>query len=74
VKVALEPDRSVFVEAHEPLTRSDGSKKDLALPIELSWWMQEFNQSDAKARAVILAQNGVPVEVVGPDFSLLDGE
>ncbi|MCG6401610.1 L,D-transpeptidase family protein [Vibrio fluvialis] len=69
VKVALEPDRSVFVEAHEPLTRSDGSKKDLALPIELSWWMQEFNKSDAKARAVILAQNGVPVEVVSPDFS-----
>lgn len=27
IKVALEPDRSVFVEAHEPLTRSDGSKK-----------------------------------------------
>ncbi len=68
VKVALEPDRSVFVEAHEPLTRSDGSKKNLAIPMELEWWLDEFNKSDSKARAVILAQNGVPVEVVAPDF------
>lgn len=64
IKVTLEADRSVFVEAHEPLTRSDGSKKSLTLPIELTWWMSEFNQSEARARAVILAQNGVPVEVV----------
>ncbi len=68
IKVALEPDRSVFLEAHEPLTRSDGSKKSLAIPMELEWWLSEFNKSDAKARAVILAQNGVPVEVVAPDF------
>lgn len=69
IKVALEPDRSVFLEAHEPLTRSNGSKKALVIPQELSWWLEEFGQSDAKARAVILAQNGVPVEVVAPDFS-----
>ncbi|WP_114785410.1 L,D-transpeptidase family protein [Vibrio tetraodonis] len=68
IKVALEPDRSVFVEAHEPLTRSDGSKKALVLPEELRWWLDEFDLSDAKAKAVILAQNGVPVEVVSPDF------
>ncbi|MFV0446969.1 MAG: L,D-transpeptidase family protein [Vibrio sp.] len=68
VKVALEPDRSVFVEAHEPLTRSDGSKKDLVLPVELKWWLDEFDKSEVKAKAVILAQNGVPVEVVAPQF------
>jgi len=68
VKVALEPDRSVFIEAHEPLTRSDGSKKQLSIPMELEWWLGEFDKSDVKARAAILAQNGVPVEVVGPDF------
>ncbi|MFY2506790.1 L,D-transpeptidase family protein [Vibrio pectenicida] len=68
IKVALEPDRSVFVEAHEPLTRSDGSKKALVLPKELRWWLDEFDLSDVKAKAVILAQNGVPVEVVSPDF------
>ncbi|NGZ14925.1 L,D-transpeptidase family protein [Vibrio aestuarianus] len=68
IKVALEPDRSVFLEAHEPLTRSNGSKKALVIPQELSWWLEEFGQSDAKARAVILAQNGVPVEIVAPDF------
>lgn len=68
VKVALEPDRSVFVEAHEPLTRSDGSKKNLVLPVELKWWLDEFDKSEVKAKAVILAQNGVPVEVVAPEF------
>jgi L,D-transpeptidase YcfS len=68
IKVSLEPDRSVFVEAHEPLTRSDGSKKSLALPQELSWWLEEFDHSDVKAKAVILAQNGVPVEIVAPTF------
>lgn len=68
IKVALEPDRSVFLEAHEPLTRSDGIKQNLAIPQELSWWLEEFEQSDVKARAAILAQNGVPVEIVAPSF------
>lgn len=66
IKVSLEPDRSVFLEAHEPLTRSDGTKKDLEVPLELSWWLEASNFSDVKARAAILAQNGVPVEVVAP--------
>lgn len=68
IKVALEPDRSVFLEAHEPLTRSDGIKQNLAIPQELTWWLEEFEQSDVKARAAILAQNGVPVEIVAPSF------
>ncbi|MBA5761421.1 L,D-transpeptidase family protein [Vibrio sp. 404] len=66
VKISLEPDRSVYLEAHEPLTRSDGSKKVLGVPQELVWWLQAMNKSDAKARAAILAQNGVPVEIVEP--------
>ncbi|GAK86285.1 hypothetical protein JCM19238_3875 [Vibrio ponticus] len=66
VKLSLEPDRSVYLEAHEPLTRSDGSKKILGVPEELTWWLQAMNKSDSKARAVILAQNGVPVEIVEP--------
>ncbi len=41
IKVALEPDRSVFIEVHEPLTRSNGVKKNLVVPEELSWWLQE---------------------------------
>lgn len=68
VKVALEPDRSVFIEAHEPLTRSDGSKTLLTIPQELTWWLDEFQHSDSKAKAAILAQNGVPVEIVAPDY------
>ncbi|QIA65881.1 L,D-transpeptidase family protein [Vibrio astriarenae] len=64
VKMTLEPDRSVFVEAHEPLTRSDGTKKDLEIPLELRWWLDEYGLSDSKTRAVLMAQNGVPVEVV----------
>ncbi|MDN2483797.1 L,D-transpeptidase family protein [Vibrio astriarenae] len=68
VKMTLEPDRSVFVEAHEPLTRSDGTKKDLEIPIELRWWLDEYGLSDSKTRAVLMAQNGVPVEVVESQF------
>lgn len=71
IKVALEPDRSVFLEAHEPLTRSDGVKEELVMPIELSWWLDEFEQSDSKARAAIWAQNGVPVEIVAPSINSL---
>jgi len=66
IKVALEPDRSVFVEAHEPLTRSDGSKKTLAVPMELSWWLEDADLSDTKARAAIFAQNGIPIEIAAP--------
>ena len=66
VKISLEPDRSVYIEAHEPLTRSDGSKKVLGIPQDLIWWLQAMDQSEAKARAAILAQNGVPVEIVAP--------
>lgn len=66
VKMSLEPDRSVFVEAHEPLTRSDGTKKSMDLPLELNQWLEEFSHSDSKAKAVIAAQNGFPVEVVAP--------
>ena len=66
VKFSLEPDRSVYLEAHEPLTRSDGSKNILGVPQELSWWLQAMDKSDAKARAVVLAQNGIPVEIVEP--------
>ncbi|MGC9403984.1 L,D-transpeptidase family protein [Vibrio genomosp. F10] len=68
IKIALEPDRSVFLEAHEPLTRNDGSKKALLLPQELTWWLDEFKISDGKARAAVLAQNGVPIEVVGANL------
>jgi L,D-transpeptidase YcfS len=64
VKVSLEPDRTVFIEVHEPLTRSDGSKKALVLPQSLIWWMEEFHYSDQKAKAAIVAQNGIPVEIV----------
>lgn len=66
VKVALEPDRSIFIEAHEPLTRSNGVKDELELPKELGWWLSEFDVKDDKAKAVIAAQNGVPLEITAP--------
>lgn len=65
IKVSLEPDRAVYVEAHEPLTRSDGSKKRLVVPQALRWWLDEFHHSETQTKAVIAAQNGIPVEVVG---------
>ncbi len=66
VKVALEPDRSVFIEAHEPLTRSNGKQDELELPKELGGWLSEFGIKDVRAKAVITAQNGVPVEITAP--------
>ena len=69
IKMTLEPDRSVFLEVHEPLTRNDGIKTELSLPLELSWWFEEFNLSDSKAKAVIAAQNGIPVEIALPSVN-----
>lgn len=69
IKVTLEPDRSVFIEVHEPLTRSDGIQNALSLPVELSWWFEEFSISDSKARAAVAAQNGLPVEIVPPTIN-----
>lgn len=68
IKVSLEPGRIVYLEAHEPLTRSNGVQDALAIPMELDWWLSELGLSDAKAKAVITAQNGVPVEVAAPGF------
>lgn len=64
IKVTLEPDRSVFIEAHEPLTRSDGTKKSMAIPKELIWWLEEYQVSDQLIRAALLTQSGVPIEVI----------
>ncbi len=63
VKMSLEPDRVVFLEAHEPLTRSDGSKKVLSVPQTLTWWLDEHELSDEIAKAVIISKNGIPTEV-----------
>jgi L,D-transpeptidase YcfS len=63
VKVSLEPDRTVFIEAHEPLTRSDGSKKRLVIPQTLKWWLEEHQLSDAMAKAVVISQNGIPKQI-----------
>lgn len=60
VKVSLEPDRTVFVEAHEPLTRSDGKKESLQVPEELSWWLDEYQLDSQLAKATILTQTGIP--------------
>lgn len=68
VKLSLEPDTSVFMEVHEPLTRSNGEKKPLVIPEELASWMEEFNLPQTKAKAAILVQSGVPLEIVEPAF------
>ncbi len=66
IKLTLEPDRSVFIEVHEPLTRSDGSQKRLEIPTELTWWMDEFALSDSKAKAAVMVQTGLPTLVATP--------
>ncbi|MDG3086132.1 L,D-transpeptidase family protein [Vibrio hannami] len=66
IKIALEPDRTVFIEVHEPLTDSEGNKEVLQAPQELEWWMSEFGHPMTKARAAILVQSGVPTEIASP--------
>jgi len=66
VKVSLEPDRSVFMEVHEPLTKSNGEQDPLVMPQELEWWMMEFDISMTKAKAALLVQSGVPIEIAAP--------
>lgn len=68
IKVSLEPDRSVFMEVHEPLTNSEGKQQQLVMPKELEWWMSEFGLSTTKAKAAILIQSGVPIEVAAPSI------
>ncbi len=68
IKVSLEPDRSVFVEVHEPLTNSDGVQEPLVMPQELQWWMMEFDISMNKARAAMIVQSGVPIEIAAPSL------
>jgi L,D-transpeptidase YcfS len=63
VKFSVEPDQVVYIEAHEPLTRSNGVKEALTIPQELSWTLEELGQSAVKARAAVYAQNGIPLEV-----------
>ncbi len=66
IKVSLEPDRTVFLEVHEPLTRSNGVQEKLVIPNELQWWLEEFHLDDSLAKAVITAQNGTPVAIAAP--------
>jgi L,D-transpeptidase YcfS len=68
IKIALEPDRSVFIEVHEPLTDSQGGKQHLTMPQELEWWMSEFGYPLAKAKAAVTVQSGVPIEIAGPNL------
>lgn len=63
IKYSLEPDSQVFIEAHEPLTRSDGIKKPLNITDNLTLWIKEFNLSPAMIHAVLQAQNGIPVRL-----------
>lgn len=67
IKLSWEPDHALYIEAHEPLTRSDGVKTELTLPEDLTTWLQERHLSATKARAAILAQNGLPIEVVSSE-------
>lgn len=68
IKIALEPDRTLFIEVHEPLTDSHGGKQHLTMPRELEWWMSEFGYPLAKAKAVVSVQSGVPTVIAGPNL------
>lgn len=63
IKVALEPDHSLFIEVHEPLTRSDGSKKNLELPQSVRQQLKSRGISEMKAKAAIQVKSGIPIEL-----------
>ncbi|OBT09511.1 peptidase [Vibrio sp. UCD-FRSSP16_10] len=63
IKVAVEPDESVFVESHEPLTARNGSKQSFDWPLELQVWLDNYQQAYSRVNGVIQIQTGLPTIV-----------
>ncbi|ODA33811.1 peptidase [Veronia pacifica] len=66
VKISVEPDGAVFVEAHRPLSRTkeDKDKRLVSRPDELlTEWLGENSLHSIRYRATLSVQSGIPVEV-----------
>nr|WP_261818304.1 L,D-transpeptidase family protein [Vibrio gallicus] len=60
VKVAVEPDSSIYVESHEPLTARDGYKESMEWPIELQIWVERYSFASNRVDSVVKVQSGLP--------------
>ncbi|CAM3068719.1 L,D-transpeptidase family protein [Vibrio rarus] len=69
VKIAVEPDQSVFVESHEPLTAKNGMKQTFDWPLELQVWLDSYQQASARVNAVIQIQTGMPTLVYDGSYT-----
>ncbi|CAM4209573.1 L,D-transpeptidase family protein [Vibrio neonatus] len=68
IKMAVEPDSSVFIESHEPLTARDGMKQTFDWPLELQVWLdsgtlEHYPETYSKVNGVIQIQTGMPIMV-----------
>ncbi|MPW36314.1 MULTISPECIES: L,D-transpeptidase family protein [Vibrio] len=68
IKMAVEPDSSVFIESHEPLTARDGMKQTFDWPLELQVWLdndglENYAETYSKVTGVIQIQTGMPIMV-----------
>lgn len=60
IKVAVEPDSSVYIESHEPLTGRDGYKQSMEWPLELQVWLDQYQFASNRVDSVIKVQSGLP--------------
>ncbi|PMG10821.1 peptidase [Vibrio breoganii] len=68
IKMAVEPDHSVFVESHEPLTARNGSKQSFDWPLELQIWLDTYQEAYSRVNGVIQIQTGMPTMVYDGSF------
>ncbi|OCH75823.1 peptidase [Vibrio breoganii] len=68
IKMAVEPDHSVFVESHEPLTARNGSKQSFDWPLELQIWLDTYQEAYSRVNGVIQIQTGMPIMVYEGSF------
>ncbi|MFC0174223.1 L,D-transpeptidase family protein [Vibrio comitans] len=68
IKMAVEPDHSVFVESHEPLTARNGSKQSFDWPLELQVWLDSYQEAYSRVNGVIQIQTGMPTMVHDGSF------
>lgn len=68
IKMAVEPDHSVFVESHEPLTARNGSKQSFDWPLELQIWLDTYQEAYSMVNGVIQIQTGMPTMVYDASY------
>jgi L,D-transpeptidase YcfS len=64
IKMTIEPDNSVYIESHEPLTASSGFKQSFEWPQQLQDWLMDSKGFSSKVNSVVQVQSGLPTLVM----------